>query len=599
MHSTAWLNEVQLIHPNNDPRGSFVTPIHTSRTGVLTRAAATLSALALAAFSLSGCGMFTQSTPTASPSSNGATTEGSGTFDKDAKAALKKIEGSTSKAFGTEGMEPLGQLSPVIESAAYDLGADPAQDKRWSKFYDQKAQWGECERADYKAAECATIDVPLKWNEPEGATLSLLLTRLPAKADKPKGSLLVNPGGPGGSGAEHVAAYGSMQISPTVLEQYNVIGFDPRGVKDSDGIQCLSDAETDEMLSTDLPDTAEGAQKTKEWADKVAKACGAKSGDRLQYIDTYSAARDMDVIRAAVESEKLDYLGFSYGTYLGATYAEMYPDRTGHLILDGALDPSLTTNEIVAGQAEGFEGAVKDFVTWCQSERDSCPLTGSVEEGIQQLRDFMKDAGENPIPTSGDRKLTEALASTAILMALYGNETWEYVALGLENVKKNNSADILLMLADLANERENDGTFKSNSTFANAAVNCLDHVGVTDGEWLKKEGERLSTKYPTFGPSLGSGEEDGCANWPAKPVRYPEKIKAEGSSTIVVIGTTHDPATPYAWAESLNEQLDNSVLLTYDGYGHTAYGRSGGCIEEMVDAYLLEDKVPDDGAKCE
>ena len=140
MHSTAWLNEVQLIHPNNDPRGSFVTPIHTSRTGVLTRAAATLSALALAALSLSGCGMFTQSTPKASPSSNGATAEGSGTFDKDAKAALKKIEGSTSKAFGTEGMEPLGQLSPVIESAAYDLGADPAQDKRWSKFYDQKAQ---------------------------------------------------------------------------------------------------------------------------------------------------------------------------------------------------------------------------------------------------------------------------------------------------------------------------------------------------------------------------------------------------------------------------------------------------------------------------
>ncbi|SHY02611.1 tripeptidyl-peptidase B [Mycobacteroides abscessus subsp. abscessus] len=574
-----------------------MTPIRPSRFSVRARAAAAVSALTLAALSLSGCGALIQAGHKATPSNSAAA--GSGNFEKDAEKAIKELENSTSKAYGTEGMAPLKSIAPVIESAAYDLGADPAKDERWAKFYDQRAEWGECERAEYKAAECATIDVPLKWNDPEGATLSLLLTRLPAKADKPRGSLLVNPGGPGGSGAEHVAAYGSMQISPGVLEQYNVIGFDPRGVKDSDGIQCLDDAETDKMLSTDLPDTEEGAQKAKEWSDKLAKACGEKSGDRLQYVDTYSAARDMDVIRSAVDSEKLDYLGFSYGTYLGATYAEMYPKRTGHLILDGALDPSLTTNEIVAGQAEGFENAVKDFVTWCQTERDSCPLTGSVDEGIQQLRDFMKDAGKNPIPTASGRKLNEALASTAILTALYSNETWEYVALGIESAKNNNSADVLLMLADLANEREEDGSFKSNSTFANPAVNCLDHVGVTDKEWLKKEGDRLAKKYPTFGPSLGSSDEDGCANWPAKAVRYPAKISAKGSSTIVVIGTTGDPATPYAWAESLNKQLDNSVLLTWEGFGHTAYGRSGGCIEEMVDAYLLEDKVPDDGAKCE
>ncbi|MDU5962002.1 MAG: alpha/beta hydrolase, partial [Dermabacter sp.] len=498
----------------------------------------------------------------------------------------------------TEGMAPLKSIAPVVESAAYDLGADPAKDERWKKFYDQRADWGKCERAEYQGAECATIEVPLKWNDPEGATLSLLLTRVPATGDDKKGSLLLNPGGPGGSGAEHVAAYGSMTISSTVRKQYDLIGFDPRGVKDSDGVQCLDDAETDEMLSTDIPDTEEGKKKAKEWADKLAKACKTKSSDRIQYVDTYSAARDMDVIRAAVESEKLDYLGFSYGTYLGATYAEMYPERTGHLILDGAMDPALTTNEIVAGQAAGFEQAIKDFVTWCQNERGTCPLTGSVDEGIQQLRDFMTNAGKNPIPTASGRKLNETLASTAILTALYSNETWEYVALGIESAKNNNSADVLLMLADLANEREEDGSFKSNSTFANVAVNCLDHIGVTDEKWLKTEGERLAKKYPTFGPSLGT-EEDGCANWPAKPVRFPKEIHAKGSSTIVVIGTTHDPATPYAWAESLSKQLDNSVLLTWDGFGHTAYGRSGGCIEEMVDAYLLEDKVPDDGAKCE
>lgn len=573
-----------------------MTPTHPSRFGVRARTAAALSALTLAALSLSGCGALIQAGHKATSSNSAAT--GSGNFEKDAEKAIKELENSTSKAYGTEGMAPLKSIAPVVESAAYDLGTDPAKDERWKKFYDQRADWGKCERAEYQGAECATIEAPLKWNDPEGATLSLLLTRVPATGDDKKGSLLLNPGGPGGSGAEHVAAYGSMTISSTVRKQYDLIGFDPRGVKDSDGVQCLDDAETDEMLSTDIPDTEEGKKKAKEWADKLAKACKAKSSDRIQYVDTYSAARDMDVIRAAVESEKLDYLGFSYGTYLGATYAEMYPERTGHLILDGAMDPALTTNEIVAGQAAGFEQAIKDFVTWCQNERGTCPLTGSVDEGIQQLRDFMTNAGKNPIPTASGRKLNETLASTAILTALYSNETWEYVALGIESAKANNSADVLLMLADLANEREEDGTFKSNSTFANVAVNCLDHIGVTDEKWLKAEGERLAKKYPTFGPSLGS-EEDGCANWPAKPVRYPEEIHAKGSSTIVVIGTTHDPATPYAWAESLNKQLDNSVLLTWEGFGHTAYSRSGGCIEEMVDAYLLEDKVPNDGAKCE
>lgn len=573
-----------------------MTPTHPSRFGVRARAAAALSALTLAALSLSGCGALIQAGHKATSSNSTAT--GSGNFEKDAEKAIKELENSTSEAYGTEGMAPLKSIAPVVESAAYDLGADPAKDERWKKFYDQRADWGKCERAEYQGAECATIEVPLKWDDPEGATLSLLLTRVPATGDDKKGSLLINPGGPGGSGAEHVAAYGSMTISSTVRKQYDLIGFDPRGVKDSDGVQCLDDAETDEMLSTDLPDTEEGKKKAKEWADKLAKACKAKSSDRIQYVDTYSAARDMDVIRAAVQSEKLDYLGFSYGTYLGATYAEMYPERTGHLILDGALDPTLTTNEIVAGQAAGFEQAIKDFVTWCQNERGTCPLTGSVDEGIQQLRDFMTNAGKDPIPTASGRKLNETLASTAILTALYSNETWEYVALGIESAKANNSADVLLMLADLANEREEDGSFKSNSTFANVAVNCLDHIGVTDEKWLKAEGERLAKKYPTFGPSLGS-EEDGCANWPAKPVRYPKEIHAKGSSTIVVIGTTHDPATPYAWAESMNDQLDNSVLLTYEGFGHTAYGRSGGCIEEMVDAYLLEEKVPDDGAKCE
>lgn len=547
----------------------------------LSAAAALIAATALAA---SGCsliagGQGSGKKPSASPT-----------------ASASSLEGTTSSAYGTEGMAPIGKLSPTIQSSAMGIDADTAQDKRWGKFYDQEISWEKCDDPKYSKAQCATVEVPLKWNEPDGKTISLLITKLEASGEK-KGSLLMNPGGPGGSGNQSVAQYGSETTTEKLRQNYDLIGFDPRGVKDSAGIECLDDKGTDEYVSTTFSDTEAGSKDAEGAWKKVTKACKENSGDLLQDLDTYSAARDMDVIRQAVGSKKLDYLGYSYGTYLGATYAELYPKRTGKMVLDGAVDPSLTADEVAAGQAAGFEESVTSFVKWCQEGgTQKCPLKGSVEDGKKQIRDFLAEANKNPVKTSSDRELTGALALTGVLTPMYGNENWEFLAMALDQAFQGNG-DLLLMFADLANERNSDGTFESNGSYAISAVNCLDRQGVVDEKWVEKESERLAKKYPTFGKDLG-GSGTMCQQWPAKGVRTPAPIHAKGSSPIVVVGTTGDPATPYAWSESLNEQLDNSVLLTYEGNGHTAYGRSGGCIEEAVDAYFVEGTVPKDGLRC-
>lgn len=547
-----------------------------------------LAALAFAAASalgVSGCTFITG--PGGGTSTQGGSPAPSATADS--------LEGTTSKAYGTEGMAPIGKLAPTIESAAMGIDADTATDERWAKFYEQEPQWGTCEDPKYTSAECATIDVPLKWNDPDGKTISLLISKLPASGEK-KGSVLVNPGGPGGSGNQIVAEYGNQVTTEKLRANYDLIGFDPRGVKDSTPIRCLDDEGTDEYVSATFEDSDAGGAKAEEMWKKVTEACKANSGDLLQYVDTYSAARDMDVIRAVVGSKKLDYLGFSYGTYLGATYAELYPTHTGKIVLDGAVDPSITGDEMAAGQAKGFENAMTAFVKWCQEDAEKCPLDGSVEDGKKQVRDFLDSVTATPLTAADGRELTGALATTGVLTPLYGDENWGFLVSALDQAFQG-SPDLLLMFADLANERNQDGTFESNGAYAISAVNCLDRQGVIDEKWAEKESERLASKYPSFGAELGGGGLQ-CKNWPVKGVRTPAPIHAKGSSTIVVIGTTGDPATPYPWAESLNEQLDNSVLLTFEGNGHTAYGRSGGCIENAVDAYFVEDTVPQDGLRC-
>lgn len=488
---------------------------------------------------------------------------------------------------------PQEQGPPLQElgtSAAVDLASDPAEDPAYASYYEQDIQWGPCEGVNDPDLECGTLTVPLAWNDPEAGDIDIAVAQIAATGDR-IGSLVTNPGGPGGSGVNFLESL-PLMLSPEIGRAYDLVGFDPRGVNRSAGVECLSDEETDEYLSA----TAEpGSSESEEWSARIAEACEAGSGEVLPYLDTYSAARDMDVLRAALGSEQLDYLGYSYGTYLGASYAELHPERVGRFVLDGAVDPSLSMNEFTAGQASGFEQATEAFLADCLDSGEGCPFKGTEEEAKQQLQALFAAIDESPLGTGDpDRPLTGALTRSAVLMLMYEDGLWE---MGREAITAamNGDGAPLLRIADLSAERSADGTYRTNATFAISAVNCLDHPGVADEEWVEQEAERLAEEFPTFGPMLGG---DGCAHWPVPPLREPAPIAAEGAGPIVVIGTTGDPATPYAWSQNLAEQLDDSVLLTFEGNGHTAYGRSGGCIEEQVDAYLLEGTVPEDGLRC-
>ncbi|WP_193106486.1 alpha/beta hydrolase [Brachybacterium sp. FME24] len=485
-------------------------------------------------------------------------------------------------------------LTEIGTSAAQELPTDPATDPAYSTYYEQNIAWGECEDVDAEGVECGTVTVPLVWNDPEAGDIDLAVARI-AGAGEDTGSLVINPGGPGGSGVNFLES-APFLFSPEVRSAYDLVGFDPRGVGRSTGIECLSDEETDDYRAqTPGSDSAEDRQVAEEWSSRIAEACEANSGDELPYLDTYSSARDMDVLRSALGTEKLDYFGYSYGTYLGSSFADLYPERVGHFVLDGAMDPTITMNELNAGQAEGFEEATDAFVQDCLDHVDTCPLKGDVAGGKEQLQAFFAAVDAAPLD-SGDpeRPLTGALARSAVLMLMYEDGLWESGRQALA-AGMNGDGSQLLAIADTSAERSSDGSYRTNSAFAITAVNCLDHPGVADEQWQEQEAERLAEEFPTFGSSMGG---DNCAPWPVPPLREPAPISAEGADPIVVIGTTGDPATPYKWSTSLAEQLDSSVHLTYEGNGHTAYGRSGGCIEEQVDAYLLEDTVPQDGLTC-
>lgn len=535
------------------------------------------TALAASALALGGCGLL--------PSASDGT---------------RSAEASASASSSAPGGAPAadGKLPEIGTSAAADLPGDPASDPTYASYYGQGIQWAPC--ADHAGAECGSITVPQAWNDPAQGDVTLPLIKIPARGQA-QGSLLMNPGGPGGSGVSFVGDAGTSVVSTDVRERYDLIGFDPRGVAGSDpAIACLDDQQTDEYLAATYDmGTPEGLAEAKDWMTRVADSCAAGSGDLLGRVDTLSAARDLDVMRAAVGSEKLDYLGFSYGTYLGATYAELYPARVGHMVLDGAIDPTITGDEMAAGQAEGFEVATEHFAQWCVDQgADTCPLKGDGPQGAQQIRDFFASVSEQPIDT-GDpaRPLTGSLARSGVLVALYNDANWVYLAQALQGAMGGDGS-LLLQLADLASERDADGHYEGNGNFAITAVNCLDHPAVADEDWEATEARRLAEEFPTFGPTLGySGL--ACAAWPTGPVRKPAEITAAGSAPIVVVGTRYDPATPYVWAQGLADQLENGHLITWNGDGHTAYGRSGGCVEDAVDQYLLAGTVPEDGLTCD
>ncbi len=470
------------------------------------------------------------------------------------------------------------QAVPTAE-AAPDLSA----------FYDQDVNWHNCGGAD-----CATITVPLDYSQPEGATIELAAVRVSATGDK-IGTLFVDPGGPGGSAVDYARA-ASRIVGEDVLKHYDVVGVDPRGVGLSDPVHCLTDKQTDELLAVDgTPDSPDEEQATVDASTLVERGCEKKAGAVYQHMGTVDVARDMDVARAAVNDDTFNYLGKSYGTMLGATYAELFPDRVGRMVLDGVLPANLDLVEITKGQADAFEVALRNFVEDCLTAKD-CPLSGTTDEAVAQVRSWLASLDAKPL-SSGDRQLSEPLATFAVLSYLYfPSNDYPQLRSALSSAMKDKDAGPLLALLDSRIDRGPNGHYLTNSSDAFYAVTCLDRPFNGSVNDVKKYAQEWQATAPTFGPSLAWGLLP-CKDWPVVGDPVSETV-AKGSNPILVVSSTHDPATPYQWGVDLASTLDNGHLLTHDGYGHTAYRPGNGCVAKSVDAYLLSGTLPPEGTVC-
>jgi pimeloyl-ACP methyl ester carboxylesterase len=451
--------------------------------------------------------------------------------------------------------------------------------------------WASCG----KGFQCATLQVPLDYAHPDAGTIGIALNRKPATDPANRiGSVLTNPGGPGASGIQFLQ--GEAASMTVVNRRFDLIGFDPRGVGQSAPVGCFDGPQLDKFNALDsvLDDPQEKQLGIQADKDYVA-ACQQRSAKILPFVDTVSAARDMDLIRAALGDAKLTFLGFSYGTFLGDTYAHLFPTHVRALALDGVVDPALSFNDLNLAQVVSFEQNLQAFLSDCLARRSAATPCGYAQSGdpYRKLMALMQRLDVNPLPV-GSRQLTRALATTGVLFALYEQTFWQYLDLGL-NLADQGQGAVLLALADLYFRRNANGTY-DNLVDANWAVNCLDREVPTDIAAYDRLGPVYEKASPLFGP--GSQYTNlVCAYWPVKPTGHAGPLTANGAPPILLIGGTDDPATPYVWAQAVHQQLAGSVLLTRKGNGHTSYDASA-CVHAAVDAYLLNLTLPADGKVC-
>ncbi|MGW0711628.1 alpha/beta hydrolase [Streptomyces sp. NPDC002643] len=464
-------------------------------------------------------------------------------------------------------------------------------------YYGQKLTWRDCEVSGF---QCATMRAPLDYAKPTEGDVRLAVARKKATGPgKRLGSLLVNPGGPGGSAVGYVQGYAGIGYPAQVRARYDMVAVDPRGVAGSEPVQCLTGRQMDAYTQTDLTPDDEG-EKTALVASykRFAEGCGARAPKLLRHMSTVEAARDMDILRAVLGDEKLTYVGASYGTLLGATYAGLFPERVGRLVLDGALDPSLPADRLNQEQTAGFETAFEAFAKDCAGWKD-CPLGRTSEQVGENLRSLFQRLDARPVPTRDPdgRRLGESLATTGVIAAMYDEGSWPRLRQALTEVVRDDDGAGLLALSDSYYERDPGGRY-SNLMYANAAVNCLDLPPAYAGpEQVEQALPAFEKASPVFGRALAWASLN-CAYWPVRATGEPHRIEAKGADPIVVVGTTRDPATPYRWAQALSSQLSSGRLLTYDGDGHTAYGRGSACIDSAINTYLLRGTPPTDGKRC-
>ena len=476
-------------------------------------------------------------------------------------------------------------------------------DSALTSYYTQTPQWRECtktsERQQFPSGlECASIAVPVDYANPSAGDTTVEIARLKATGSSPVGALFLNPGGPGGSGVDMMGS-ADYFTAKEVRRKYDLVGFDPRGVDRSDGIRCLTDREMDQWRSEPAFDPRrQSLDEVRQSSRKIGEKCHEHSSAVVSHMDTQSVARDLDVLRAVLDQPTTHYLGFSYGTEIGATYAHLFPQRAGRMVLDGAVDPTLDDRATTLAQAKGFEDNLRHFVADCQETNNDCAVAGAdVDAGMATIQRMLRSVAQDRPTVSDGRSVTPTNAIEGILVPLYSTASYPQLNSALQQALDGN-LDALMAFSDSNHGREPSGKYTSNVSMAFTAVSCLDTVSndVTDDQ-MARAAREMTQQAPTFGPYLGYGAA-ACQGWPDKPVKPLDTYRADLETPTLVIGTTHDPATPYPWAHSLQQQMGDARLLTHEGYGHTAYTSGNPCVTRAVDDYLLDGTLPDEGATC-
>ncbi len=468
-----------------------------------------------------------------------------------------------------------------------------------TEFYSQTVSWEPCG----DDLECATITSPTDWNAPQDGSIDLAVVRHLATGTK-LGSLLVNPGGPGGSGWDFVNYSAQYAASANLLESFDLVGWDPRGVGQSTPVTCFTES-TDR--DQNLYGTFDSAYDTQGWIDeltveeqKFAEACAANTGDLLGHVDSLSNVKDMDLIRSLVGDDKLNYLGYSYGTFLGALYAETFPDTVGRMVLDGAIDPLLSDFESLKVQMAGFDSAFRSYMAFCLDSAD-CPFSGDVDTALGQARQVLETVDARQLVNTDGRVLDSATLGTAIAENLYSENYWQDMT-DMFAALASGDPSLVFVNADYYNSRNPDGTYSGNSVEVYTAVTCVDGDFVDDPASTLDRVAEIDAAAPILGKFFAYDDfavlDTACTHWPVPRATLPSTYDAVGAPPILVIGTTNDPATPYAWAQSLAGQLSSGVLITHEGEGHTVYNQGVSCVDDAVDAYFLRGTVPTTDPEC-
>ncbi|MGP4007058.1 alpha/beta hydrolase [Streptomyces sp. 4N124] len=475
-----------------------------------------------------------------------------------------------------------------------------------TRFYRQKVVWTKCaSKSMPKDLQCGKVTVPLDYAKPKSGTLDLALARYRATG-KPRGSVVLNFGGPGGPGVPELAFGGDDFMELT--DGYDVVSFDPRGVGRSSPVSCGdgSDEASEAMgTGTDLTDDPRAVLRQ---LRQAAAQCAKHSGPVLPHIGTVNASRDLDVIRQAVGDKKLNYLGFSYGTRLGAVYAAQFPDKVGRLVLDGVdtLTEPLTEQAIVG--AEGQQTALDAFVAWCAEDDVACPLGTDSRTAREHVVTLVESLDEDPVPTDFGDSFTGQDLVAALSQALYSRDMWPTLERAIASLVEDGDARGLLALTGGGMARDGDGGLADeedvpfdNLPAALMAINCADDPDRPTADWITKNLDRLRTEYEEASPVFGEyrlTEVLMCYGRPKGTDYIRKKVRDVDTPKMLLVGTRGDPATPYRWTTETAKRLGSSaVVLDNRGEGHTGYASSK-CVHKKVDDFLLYGSLPASGSSC-